>query len=77
MSLNPNRQKLIKNLVFLDIQLLKSTTVQRFWRVRTLNFDGGLDFQEKRHAVTLEVGPRFWDTAAAQRHPRPHAPELG
>ena len=38
MFLDPKRQTVIKNLVFLDITLLKSTIVQRFLRVKMLKY---------------------------------------
>ena len=63
MFLDPERQQLIKNLMFLDIQFLKSTTVQRFGRVRTLNFDRGLKIEEKPARRHGRGGPEaYWES---------------
>ena len=47
--------------MFLDIRLLKSTTVQRKTKVNMLNFDRGLNFEQKR--TPQRIGPDPTDPA--------------
>ena len=75
MCFDPSRQQLIKTLMFLDIRLLKNTTVQRKTKVKTLNFYRGLNFEQKCRRLALP-GRAWFCPAILATGCRPEPPTL-